>query len=141
MKKLSKIKEKFKSSQALEKLCLVNLYILLTGIFVVASISGGFGITAIVLMILGVLTSCICPCIGLGIVGGAGSIWATLVIINIYIGIITLGIVSVLSPIGLIFALIQKDKIDNRLIYIFIAQLCISWAGLYFVFPLIAVWL
>ena len=139
--RFANFKEKFESSQPLEKLALANWMILGAGAVVVGSISGGFGIYALLLMILGLLTSCICPCIGIGIAAGAAGLWATLVILNIYIGIITLGIVSLLSPIGLIFSLKQKDKIDNSLIYVFIGQLGISWAGLYLLFPLIEVWI
>jgi len=140
--RLSKIKDKFNSSNIIEKLVLINWVILFAGVATVASISGGFGIYALLLMILGGLTTCICPCIGIGIAGGAVALWTTLVMINIYTGIFALGIVAIISPIGLGLSLIQKNKIDNSLIYvfIFIGQLGISWAGLYFLFPLIEVW-
>ena len=133
----SKIKAKFNSSNSLEKLSLINWYILGGGVAVVASISGGFGLYALLLIILGILTSCICPCIGLGIAGGAVGIWALLVIINIYTGIFTLGAMAILSPIGLVLSLFQKDKVSNLLIFSFIVQILISWIGLYFVYPLI----
>jgi len=137
--RFSKIKDKFNSSNLIAKLALINWAILFSGVAVVASISGGFGIYALLLMILGVLTSCICPCIGLGIAGGAVALWTTLVILNIYVGILALGIVAIISPIGLGLSLKQKNKIDNSLIYVFIGQLGISWSGLYFLFPLIEV--
>jgi hypothetical protein len=135
------MKDKMSSSNFIEKFAFINWIILGSGVFVAASLSGGFGIYALLLMILGVLTTCICPCIGAGIAGGTVALWSTLVIINIYIGIIALGILAILSPIGLALSLKQKNKIDNSLIYHFIGQLGISWAGLYFLFPLIEVWL
>jgi len=74
----------------------------------------------------------------LGIAASGAGIWSLLVIINIYVGVFTLGVVSVLSPIGLIIALFKKEK-SGSLILSFICQLIISWVGLYYVYPLIEV--
>ena len=116
----------------------LNWYILGGGVAVAASISGGFGIYALALLIIGILTTCICPCIGLGIAGASVGIWSLLVIINIYIGVFAFGLVGVLSPIGLIIALFQKEK-SSSLIFSFVSQVAISWVGLYYVYPLIEV--
>jgi len=116
----------------------VNWYILAGGVAVVASVSGGFGIYALAMFIIGLLTTCICPCIGLGIAGAGVGIWSLLVIINIYIGVFTLGVVGVLSPIGLFITLFQKEK-SGGLILSFVSQLIISWIGLYYVYPLIEI--
>tara|TARA_B100000902_G_scaffold12252_1_gene14880 strand:+ start:12506 stop:12916 length:411 start_codon:yes stop_codon:yes gene_type:complete len=126
------------NTSGIQQFSKINWYILGGGVAVVASVSGGFGIYALALIIIGLLTSCICPCIGLGIAGASAGIWTLLVLINIYIGVFTLGVVSILSPIGLIISLFQKNK-NGGVIFSFILQLLISWIGLYYVYPLIEV--
>lgn len=135
--KFSKIKDKFNSSNLIAKLALINWGIIAFGIAAIVSLSGGFGIYALLGIILGVLTFFICPCIGLGIAGAYAGIWTILVMINIYIGIIALGIVAILSPIGLILSLMKRGENPKKVIYFFIAQLLISWLGLYFLYPAI----
>lgn len=130
--------EEVNHSSGLHQFSKINWYILGGGVATVASVSGGFGIYALVLFVIGILTTCICPCIGLGIAASGAGIWSLLVIINIYIGIFTLGVVSVLSPIGLLIAVFQKER-NSGLILSFVCQLIISWVGLYYVYPLLVV--
>jgi len=130
--------EEVNQASGLQQFSKINWYILGGGVAAVASVSGGFGIYALALLVIGILTTCICPCIGLGIAASGAGIWSLLVIINIYIGVFTLGVVSVLSPIGLLISLFQKGK-SGGLMLSFVCQLIISWVGLYYVYPLIEV--
>ena len=133
-KMFNNFKSKYSTSDLPAKIALIGWWVLLAGIASAASLSGGFGVYALLLMIIGLLTCLICPCLGGVIVGGAAGIWGTLVMINIYIGIACLGIMGITSLIGLIASI---NRVNKGVIIQLISQLIIAAVGLYYLYPLI----
>ena len=133
-KRFSNFKTKYNQSDFPAKFALIGWWTLLAGIVAATSLSGGFGMYALLLMIIGLLTCILCPCIGGAIIGGTAAIWTTLVMINIYIGIACLGIMGVTSIIGLIASI---NRVKTSVVVQLAVQLIIAIVGLYFLYPLI----
>jgi hypothetical protein len=117
----------FKNGNISEKLLSASTLILVAGVAVIFTLGGPITIYSFWLFVAGVLTSCLCPCIGFGMAGSAIAAWAWFAYTVGSISFYLLIVVCILSFLGILTNTFMKSIRNKSHIIYFSVYLVFSF--------------
>jgi hypothetical protein len=102
------------------KFAFLNFALIYLGVVIFFVVTGTVSFYALIVFAVGILTSCICPCIGLGMSASAVAIWFQLLQFYYTVAFILLSIVSILSVCGLVVSAFDR-KVRNKTVMLYLA--------------------